>query len=234
MDDNSINHLGWVTSLAFSDDGSWLATGGDHNDQTIHLWESALGTHSRTLRGHIWGIHSLAFSSDGRFLASSSGDSTTRIWDVKTGQQLLILEEHDIVKRISFSDEGYQIVTHTADVARTWDFEFALLTSAGTNDSEHSTPSIRDPISSVPEENEDPSGGIGGVSDGFYFGMDPDRWMFMAAMSRPDEYRRVTFIFQEYRICGFAFQHDRVAFACVDGQVLLLDISRLKKEFIQS
>ena len=34
---------------------------------------------------------------------------------------------------------------------------------------------------------------------------------------------------QEYQICEFGFRHDRVVFGCIDGQVLLLDISRLKR-----
>jgi WD40 repeat protein len=209
-----------------------LATGGDHNDQTIHLWDSVLGTHARTLRGHTWGIYSLAFSADGRFLASGSGDRTTRIWDVQAGHQLLILREHSVVEGITFSDEGYQVVTHAGNVARTWDLEHVLPTFANAYDSESEVRIVEDPTTSISEVYKKPPGHMGGVSDGFFCGMVGDRWICMAAPSHPSDYRRVTFISQEYRICGFAFQHDRVAFVCVDGQVLLLDISRLKREFL--
>ena len=119
------------------------------------------------------------------------------------------------------------MVTHTAKFIRTWDLEHVMPTSPSANDSE--IPVIEDPISSVSEEYEEPPGSIGGVSDGFSCWMGDGRWIFM---SHPNNYRRVTFISQEYRICGFAFQHDHVAFVCVDGQVLILDISRLKREFI--
>ncbi|KAF8629286.1 hypothetical protein AX15_003533 [Amanita polypyramis BW_CC] len=231
-DDDSVVHSGWVIARAFSGDGSWLATGGDHNDQTVHLWDSALGRHSRPLKGHEWGIYSLAFSPDNRFLASGSGDRTVRIWDVMTGQTLIILLEQDWVKTISFSDEGNQVVTRTPNFTRTWNLENALPVTSAAGDHQQELPILADSISCVNEENPDAPSGIGGISDGFQFWMDQDRWMMFGA-SR-GYYRRATFIFQEYRICGFAFHKDRAVLSCVDGQVLLLDLSRMKKEYTSS
>ena len=135
------------------------------------------------------------------------------------------------MRGINFSDEGYQVVTRTAKFVRTWDLEQVLPTSASVNDSEIEISVIKDPIASISEEYDEPSGAMGGVSDGFYCGMGDGRWIFMSALPAWD-YRRVTLVFEEYRICGFAFQHDHVAFVCVDGQVLLLDIPRLKREFV--
>ena len=216
--------------MAFSEDGSWLATGGDRVDPTINLWDTTLGTHTRTFRGHGGVVRSLAFSADGCLLASGGADRTVRFWDVQAGHQLLILDEHDgAVIEIDFSDERYQVITRTENFARTWDLEHVLRTSA--SDSEIEIPVIKDPISSIPGEYNKSSPKFEGVSNGFYCEMlDGDRWIFMSAI--PSDHRRVTFIPNEYRISGFAFQHDRAVFICMDGQVLLLDVSRFKKELV--
>ena len=216
--------------MAFSEDGSWLATGGDRVDPNISLWDTTLGTHTRTFRGHRGVVRSLAFSADGRLLASGGADRTVRVWDVHAGHQLLILDGHNsTVIEIDFSNEGYHVITRTDNFARTWDLEHILPPSPGTSEIE--IPVIKDPISSIPGEYKKPSPKFEGVSDGFYCGMlDGDRWILMSAI--PSDHRRITFIPNEYRISGFAFRHDRVAFICMDGQVLLLDVSKFKKDLV--
>ncbi len=72
-------HTGTVTSVAFSPDGSLLASGSW--DQTIKLWEVATGQEVRTLSGHSSTVSSVAFSPDGRLLASGSWDGTVLLWD---------------------------------------------------------------------------------------------------------------------------------------------------------
>ena len=73
-------HEGWVAALAFSPDGSLLATGS--HDQTIKLWDSSTGWELTTLSGHTGNVYSVAFSPDGTLLASGSLDGTVRLWDV--------------------------------------------------------------------------------------------------------------------------------------------------------
>ena len=46
-----LNHDGWVYSVAFSPDGTTLASGGG-DDRTVRLWEAATGRKIRTLSGH--------------------------------------------------------------------------------------------------------------------------------------------------------------------------------------
>ncbi|KAJ7676549.1 WD40-repeat-containing domain protein [Mycena polygramma] len=89
-DEISPDHEGWITSLAFSFDTSRLATGGDHVDRCIRLWDARTGKHLTALTGHEWGVYSLVFSPDSQLLASGSGDGTARIWNVETFQQLFI------------------------------------------------------------------------------------------------------------------------------------------------
>ena len=77
--------MGDVTSIAFSPDGSTLASGGGRWNKTIQLWDTETGNHIGTLRGHKGNVTSVVFSPDGKVLASGGGweDNTIRLWDVK-------------------------------------------------------------------------------------------------------------------------------------------------------
>jgi WD40 repeat protein len=68
-----------VYAVAFSPDGSRLATGCE--DNTIRSWDVATRQEVAELRGHKAYVHALAFDPDGARLASASGDFTVRIWD---------------------------------------------------------------------------------------------------------------------------------------------------------
>ena len=103
-------HSGWVSSIAFSPDGTQLASGSD--DRTIKLWDAATGSLQRTLEGHSSPVNSVAFSPDGTQLASGSDDRTIKLWDAATGSLQRTLESHSgPVGSIAFSPDGriYQI-----------------------------------------------------------------------------------------------------------------------------
>ena len=70
---------GPVYSLAWSPDGSTLASAGYRN---VLLWDPATGSIAGVLSGHenyIWGV---AWSPDGETLASASADGTVKLWRV--------------------------------------------------------------------------------------------------------------------------------------------------------
>jgi WD40 repeat protein len=54
----------------------------------IYVWDVKRREILRHLEGHENWVVALAFSLDGKRLISGSGDSTARVWDVKTGTEL--------------------------------------------------------------------------------------------------------------------------------------------------
>jgi WD40 repeat protein len=73
-------HERGVDSIAFSADGTLLASGG--RDSLIKLWEVESGELVGELTAHSKPILTLAFHPAGNMLASGSGDNTVRVWGV--------------------------------------------------------------------------------------------------------------------------------------------------------
>jgi WD40 repeat protein/tRNA A-37 threonylcarbamoyl transferase component Bud32 len=79
-------HEGDAWSLAFSPDGTRVATGGE--DSTARVWDAATGALLATCRGHASKVIDLSFSPDGTRLLSTSSDGTVRQWAVTTGGEV--------------------------------------------------------------------------------------------------------------------------------------------------
>ncbi|MDR2168648.1 MAG: hypothetical protein LBP59_00720 [Planctomycetaceae bacterium] len=75
------------------------------------------------LKGHTKGVTSVCFSSDGKKVLTGSMDKTARIWDARTGKELLIFAGHtDWVTSVCFSPDGKKVLTGSFDeTARIWD-----------------------------------------------------------------------------------------------------------------
>ena len=76
----TLRHVSWVSSVSFSPDGQFLASGSW--DGTVKVWEVGSWREVATLRGHQDCVSSVSFSPDGNFLASGSLDTTVKVWEV--------------------------------------------------------------------------------------------------------------------------------------------------------
>ena len=114
-------HKEEVTVVAFSPDGTKLATGSvetKNAEHTIKLWEVATGQNLITLRGHTDVVTTVAYSQDGTLLASGSKDKTVRLWAVSTGENIATLQGHEkMVFSIAFSPDGTKLASGSEDTS---------------------------------------------------------------------------------------------------------------------
>src|SRR5262249_39643182 len=101
---------GSMRSVAFSPDGTQIATGSSNNTATV--WDAEKGTALLELKGHTGAVNSVAFSPDGKRIITGSGDRTVRVWDARTGTTLGELKGHTgAVTNVSFSADGTRLLT---------------------------------------------------------------------------------------------------------------------------
>ncbi len=114
------DHNGPVNSVAWSPDGSRLATGSD--DRTAKIWDSQNGGAPLHIFGHNGSVNSIAWSPDGSHLATGSDDYTAKIWNSETGDLLHTLDHDCWVTSIAWSPDGSSLATASEDrTAKIWD-----------------------------------------------------------------------------------------------------------------
>lgn len=91
---------GVVHSLAFSPNGRMIAGSGGvlwslflGKENVIRIWDSHTGSLLHTLTGHSNFVSSITFNLDGSILISGSLDGTIKLWNTRTFQELLSLNQ---------------------------------------------------------------------------------------------------------------------------------------------
>ena len=93
-------HIGLVTSLAFSPDGTLLVSGS--GDRTIKLWDIQTGGMAKTFQGHTGWVLSVSISVDCTTIASGSEDKTICLWNIQTGVCHCVIQQEDSVMSVHF------------------------------------------------------------------------------------------------------------------------------------
>ncbi len=104
-------HGDFISGLAFSPDGSTIATGS--MDGTIRLWNTATGETMASLPGHMQETTDVAFSPDGRTLASLGRNESLKLWHVPTLREVVSEPEPHAGRWLRFFPDGRKLAVET-------------------------------------------------------------------------------------------------------------------------
>ena len=95
---------GW--EITFTPDDTGVIIGMGNNNAA--LYDVASGNLIRTYAGHSGTVIALDITRDGRFLVTGAEDSTVRVWNIETGEQLRRITMMDEVASLLVNDAGTQ------------------------------------------------------------------------------------------------------------------------------
>ncbi len=113
-------HLGYnISTLAFSPDGTLLASGNWYSDELI-LWDIASGKIRSRLSGDYHGVGSLAFSADGLLLACGGFNSDyIQVWDTQFLQKKAVLDQGGTTS-LAFAPNSTMLASYSGSIVL-WD-----------------------------------------------------------------------------------------------------------------
>lgn len=116
-------HEGEVLGLAWSADGTRLASGS--RDHDARIWDTGTGELVHEMTGQEGRVTSVAFSPDGRLLAAANLGWRVRLFDVASGEEVRTLEGHEqSALSVSFHPSGRWLASGSSDeTVRIWEVE---------------------------------------------------------------------------------------------------------------
>ena len=118
-----LGHTDRVVIVAFSGDGSLLASGSD--DRTARVWQTSEWKEIENLKEHPDRVISLAFRPDGHVLAAGCADGSIRLWDARTAGPLDLAKQHTAsVWGLAFQPNSKSLASASGGekgTVRTWD-----------------------------------------------------------------------------------------------------------------
>lgn len=113
-------HRNRVSSLAYSPDGSVLASGSQ--DGAIKIWDPQTGQALKTLEAEAL-VCSVAVAPDGRVLASGCSDGAVKLWDLQAGKlqhSLHTSKSNAAVLCVEFSPDGRRLAASNGGQLVLW------------------------------------------------------------------------------------------------------------------
>ena len=103
-----VGHHGIVTSVAWSLDNRWIASGSSNYDSgELFVWNAHSGECVRVLVEHPRGISALAWAPNGDRVVSGDRNGKLRWWDVDSGKCVQVQEAHQgVVQSLKVSPVG--------------------------------------------------------------------------------------------------------------------------------
>ena len=117
-------------TVQFSPDGTRLLTTGA--DGFGRIWEVASSDLDIELEGHSGPVDQGVWASDDT-VATVSGDKTARLWDARTGENLLTLPLEGQFPSVAVSPDGRRMATSAGGHVRVWTLDLDELLSIATS-----------------------------------------------------------------------------------------------------